>query len=494
MLNTSVHTDRVLADCNRLLGEPLRPGQANCLFCHDEPTFRRGGETWAQQQAPISRCDVCHDPKIVGETRYYWYWHVYARSHPAHTHRGLVRLCAVCHADPKVRRAYELPDSVSSYLYSFHGRATLLGSEATAACLNCHVGRKQNVHVMQAPLQAGSPANHAELAYTCRSPSCHATAGQRVTSAAVHLDLSTSRGVDFFIACLFVLLIVSTFGPSAMLTAMDMFMLVLGRHDPAHAQRRELARDLLNRPQTRKLLTRFTPHQRVQHWGLMACFVTLAVTGFPIKFAQQPWASWFIDRIGGLSRARFIHHHVGLLLLAGMAYHLCYIGWHLLKERRRSGKGLIRSFLQLPMVMRPADLKEMLHLLGYLFFLRRSRPETGRFSMEEKFEYFGVFWGVALLGVTGLLMWANAWTSRYIPGRFLTIASLVHSFEAFLALLHVGVLHMITVIFSPSVFPISPAMFTGMTPPEELAESHSLMLSAAAQQVGADSQKGADNA
>jgi cytochrome b subunit of formate dehydrogenase len=103
--------------------------------------------------------------------------------------------------------------------------------------------------------------------------------------------------------------------------------------------------------------------------------------------------------------------------------------------------------------------------------------------LKEKFEYFGVFWGCTLLGVTGVLMWANAWTSRYVPGRVLTIAALIHTLEAFLALLHVGVFHMIGVIFSPHVFPVSKAMFTGETPESEMADAHAGMLTDAAQQL-----------
>lgn len=51
-------------------------------------------------------------------------------------------------------------------------------------------------------------------------------------------------------------------------------------------------------------------------------------------------------------------------------------------------------------------------------------------------------------------------------------------------LLHVGIVHMVGVIFSPVVFPLSPAMFNGQTPAEELAEAHSGMLNEVAQKVG----------
>ena len=81
-----------------------------------------------------------------------------------------------------------------------------------------------------------------------------------------------------------------------------------------------------------------------------------------------------------------------------------------------------------------------------------------------------------MLGTTGMLMWFNAWTTQHLPGRILTIAILIHTMEAFLALLHVGIVHMVSVIFSPGVFPVSKAMFTGETPIAELAEGHAAML------------------
>ena len=81
-----------------------------------------------------------------------------------------------------------------------------------------------------------------------------------------------------------------------------------------------------------------------------------------------------------------------------------------------------------------------------------------------------------LLGTTGLVMWFNGHASRFLPGRALTACNLIHSFEAFLALLHVVILHQAAVSFSPAVFPISPATFTGATPAAELAESHSKLL------------------
>jgi cytochrome b subunit of formate dehydrogenase len=125
-----------------------------------------------------------------------------------------------------------------------------------------------------------------------------------------------------------------------------------------------------------------------------------------------------------------------------------------------------------------------MQLMLYLCFLRKTKPSFGKFNPEEKFEYFGVFWGTFMLGVTGLLMWANGWTTRHLPGRILTIAALLHTFEAFLALLHIGIVHLANVVFHPESFPVSKAMLTGETPRRKLAEAHGAMLKQVAADMG----------
>ncbi|MCG3180794.1 MAG: hypothetical protein BIFFINMI_03157 [Phycisphaerae bacterium] len=484
MLKASVHDPGMtLAQSNRLLGSPLREGQSTCLLCHDEPRFLPPGHSWADSEAPIERCNVCHDESMGVDTRYF-YRHVEARSASARNNQDTVRVCALCHANDAVRKQYELPDSIASYLNSFHGKATLLGSQETADCLDCHVGPMQNVHMVMRHADARAPTHPGRLEDTCRTPRCHPAAGARISSAAVHLDLATGRSVEWVIALLFIFLILFTFGPSVMLTALKMLHVVVGRHDPGDHDRAHRAERIVVQPRGRKLLERFNPHQRAQHWVLAITFATLVLTGFPMKFADRAWAAWLVNLIGGLTVARVVHRVAGVTLIVAMLYHIGYIIRTLVRSKRREGKSWFRAVYELPMMITFADLKQMGQMMAYLLFLRRTRPQFDRFNLEEKFEYIGVFWGTFLLGFTGALMWANAWTSQHFPGRLLTIATLVHTMEALLALLHVGVVHMISVIFAPGVFPISPAMFTGRTPTEEIAEAHGAMLARAEAAMG----------
>ena len=482
MLESSVHKAEVLDKCNGLLDQPLRPGQSRCLLCHDEPLFRRDRRSWVDQAAPVDRCNVCHDEQLAVDVPY-TFWHVSARSRPARGHMDVTRGCAVCHSNSKILDAFKLPDATASYMVSFHGKAMQLASSTTAGCLECHVGPMQNVHVCLSHKDADAPTHPSHLADTCRSPACHPTATANVSSAAVHLDLASSKGIEYFVGALFILLILGTFGPSAVLQVLELVQIIVGRRDPKQEEREHLADAILATHEGRAALCRFTPHQRVQHWILMICFTALVVTGFPIKFADRDWSHWLVSLMGGLSHARLIHRWAGAVLLVGLVYHLVYVGLFMIRQKRTTGKGWIRIVLDLPMVATPKDFIQIGQLFGFLLFARRTRPALDRFSLKEKFEYFGVFWGTVLLGLTGLLMWANAWTTEHLPGRALTIAMIVHTFEALLALLHVGVLHMITVIFSPTVFPVSPAMFTGNTSSEELVDAHAGMIEEVARQM-----------
>ena len=251
----------------------------------------------------------------------------------------------------------------------------------------------------------------------------------------------------------------------------------------------QLTKVVLAHPEGRRRLMRFTVNQRVQHWILAILFVLLALTGFPMKFADQAWARWLIDLFGGLRIARHIHHVAGIALVAGFLAHLVYVLWTLRQRMRArqpdgSRSGLVAGVLGLPMLILPGDLYKAGQLMLYLLGLRKSPPAFGRFSVKEKLEYIGVAWGTILLGVTGALLWGEQISSHFLSGRVLNIALIAHTYEAFLAVIHVGILHICNVTLNPHVFPLSLATVTGHTPVGELAGQHSEQVAEVARELG----------
>lgn len=474
-------------------GPLLSAGQSPCLYCHDEPVFRNPFGAVPSLEflgaGAYERCEVCHAEQIPVDVAYY-VRHIASRLQPARPTLEQAQACAVCHSDPEVNKPHDMKDAVASFVRSFHGKAALLGDSDTATCLSCHVRAGQNAHLMLGRADERSSVNPRNLANVCRSPQCHPGAEPRLAAASVHLDLPTAWGsLEFWIAAAFILLTLGTFGPSLVICVLELGQIVIGR-EHAHAPAVErLVERLLSHPAGRRRLQRFTVNQRVQHWVLAVLFATLATTGFPMKFADRAWARTIIDTLGGLHVARNIHHWAGMALILGFTVHLVYCLVTLARQSRArtpQGRhvGLFTALLNLPMVIQPVEFLKAWHLLLYLIGRRRDPPTFGRFNIKEKFEYIGVFWGITLLGITGAVLWGEQFFSHYVTGRVLNIALIAHTYEAFLAVIHVGILHIVNVVFSPHVFPLSMATITGDTPLRELAEQHSDFVRVAAGDLG----------
>jgi cytochrome b subunit of formate dehydrogenase len=492
MMEQGVHTKEVLTKVAVAKGKLLSAGQSQCLYCHDEPLFRDPNRFIPLLKElgsrTFDRCDVCHLRQTPEDTAYYLR-HMTARLQSARPTLEMAQVCAVCHSDPVVCEAFKIKDAVASYVRSFHGKAALLGDSKTANCLSCHIAAGANVHLMLKPSNPVSAVSPERVANTCRNSACHPGADAPLGAASVHLDLPSIRGtLEFWVALAFIVLTVATFGPSMAICLLELFPQVVGWKHSHDSRMDRLTKAVLAHPDGRRMLIRFTIIQRVQHWILAVLFGMLVITGFPLKFADQAWSRFVIDRLGGLNTARLIHHWGGLLLLLGLAAHVLYILWSMRQRRRHDRiagqpKNLIHSVISLPLWIGPRDVLDFVHLLAHLLHLRAERPTFGRFSIKEKFEYIGVFWGTLLLGATGLLLWGAEISSHFLPGRVLNFALIGHTFEAFLAIIHVGILHIVNVMLSPNVFPLSRATITGETPIAELSEGHSEQVLAAAKEL-----------
>jgi len=493
MLDTSVHKSEALAGLEFQRGPLLEPDQSRCLYCHDEPLFRDPAVAIPRfkdhQGHVFDRCDVCHSQAISIDIEYY-VRHIASRFAPARDTLEQAQVCAVCHSDPVVLADRALPNSVASFGRSFHGKAALLGDSSTASCLSCHVRAGDNAHLMRGADHPDSSINPVNLADTCRSATCHPGADPAIADTAVHLDLPAAHGtLEYALAAMFILLTLLTFGPSCLLVLLDLIQIVVGRSAAGEARVHHLARRVLDHPRGRRRLVRFSVAQRIQHWILAILFTLLVATGFPLKFADHGWARTVVGWFGGLGTARIVHHWAGIALVVGFSAHLFAVLRTFVRTARRSGGGAEdyrRTWLAMPMWITPTDVRKTFELLAYLLFLRKDRPSFGRFSPTEKFEYLGVFWGTVLLGVTGLLLWGEQIASHLISGRALNLATIAHTYEAFLAVIHVGILHIFNVVLAPRVFPLSAATLTGRTPVDKLVEEHGELIEDVARDLGID--------
>jgi cytochrome b subunit of formate dehydrogenase len=193
-------------------------------------------------------------------------------------------------------------------------------------------------------------------------------------------------------------------------------------------------------------------------------FLGLAVTGMTIKFAYLGWAQWLSGMLGGFESAAFIHRFCAVL--TGI-----YFGSHVVDIIRTKISKKI-TFKQLlfgrdTMIPGLIDLKEAWGTLKW-FVGKGPRPEYGRWTYWEKFDYFAVFWGVLIIGSTGLMLWFPELFTYVLPGWAINVATIIHSDEALLASAFIFTVHFFNTHFRPDRFPMDTVIFTGRMTVEEL--------------------------
>jgi cytochrome b subunit of formate dehydrogenase len=202
---------------------------------------------------------------------------------------------------------------------------------------------------------------------------------------------------------------------------------------------------------------RFNRLHRTLHACMVVSFLSLSVTGLSLKFSYTAWASTLSHLLGGFQTAGFIHRCAAVVMFGTFITHLVDI--YKLKNREyQSWRALI--FGPDSMVPNGKDLREFIATMKWFVGLG-PRPRYGRWTYWEKFDYFAVFWGVFIIGSTGLTLWFPVLFTRIIPGSFINVATIIHSDEALLATGFIFTVHFFNTHLRPEKFPMDTTVFTG---------------------------------
>lgn len=216
---------------------------------------------------------------------------------------------------------------------------------------------------------------------------------------------------------------------------------------------------------TEKHYQRFAPFLRITHVLIIISFLALAVTGMIIKFADVGIFQSLASLLGGYQVTGFIHRVGAIITFVYFGMHIHFL---LKKRKEKSAKHLFSG--ENSMMFNKRDFIEFFATMKW-FFGRGPRPNYGRWTYWEKFDYFAVFWGVAVIGFSGLILWfPGFFTYIGLPGWFINIATIIHSDEALLAVGFIFTVHFFNTHFRPDKFPIDLTIFTGSIPVEELKE------------------------
>ena len=436
---------------------------AVCTDCHGAHEILTGTDP----KSPIAKfnvpatCGKCHSDvqtvflqSIHGESLARGNWHapVCTDCHGIHTIKApkdpnsavaagnVGNTCASCHASVKLSTEFGVPGNrVSTYLASYHGMASKVGSATVANCASCH-----GVHNILPSSDPRSTINHANLAKTCGQ--CHPGANEKFITSKVHLD--GAQKADLGIK---VLNIISQF-------YIWMIVVVIGGmvlHNVL-VFRKKLLLDRMAHP---RILFRMTLAQRAQHLTLLISFFTLVLTGFALRYPSSWLAIVFINE----HVRSLIHRIAGVVLIAVSVFHIWYISTNL------DGRQLIKDML--PDWKDVTDVRDaMLYYLGF----RDQRPMFRRFSYAEKAEYWALVWGMFVMGATGLMAWFKGFVGQRVPGWWVDVAITIHWYEAILATLAIMVWHIYSVIFDPDAYPMNWAWFDGRMSIEHYEHEHPL--------------------
>ncbi|MDP2975534.1 MAG: c-type cytochrome domain-containing protein [Anaerolineales bacterium] len=206
---------------------------------------------------------------------------------------------------------------------------------------------------------------------------------------------------------------------------------------------------------------RFSLARRIEHLTMLLSFSTLGVTGLVQKYAASGLSIGIVNLVGGIENLRTIHHLAAIVMMFGTMYHILLAGYHVFVKRSR-----------LSMLPALQDIKDGWQALKYNFGLAKSYPQMGRYTFEEKLEYWAFVWGTIVMGLTGFMMWNPVTTAHILPGEFIPAAKAAHGGEALLAVLAIIVWHM----YGVHIKRFNKSIWTGKFTQAEMLHEHPLEL------------------
>lgn len=214
---------------------------------------------------------------------------------------------------------------------------------------------------------------------------------------------------------------------------------------------------------------RFTAFHRWTHAVVIVSFFVLVITGLPLRFSCTPWAAPLMRILGGVEMAGLLHRIAGVVTFGYFGAHVAFLVNKFVRSSPEGRKRMLWGPDSL--VPQPKDVKDFVQQFKW-FLGRGPRPRFGRFSYMEKFDYLAVFWGVAIIGGSGLVLWFPEFFARFLPGWMFNVAAVVHADEAILATAFIFTIHFFNVHLRPEKFPLDAVMFTGRATMEYMEEEH----------------------
>lgn len=360
--------------------------------------------------------------------------------------------CMRCHQDKTIAAVFSFaPHVPTEFEHSIHYRKAMLGDKRAPLCFDCH-----GTHTVRAVTDPSSSVYEGQKTKVCAN--CHSGANATFASTFDHKPIDkNTKPVEFWTISMFKALTLGTFLALGLLMFLDVFTYIRMAITPAHKRghAHPISKDKV------RYVKRLDTHLRIQHFLMLASVITLAITGWPMFEPTSASAHLIVRAFGGAVVVPIVHRIAGVVMIGDLFYHLVYLYSHY-----RSGK---RNHPMLPKLKDAADVWQ---LMLYYFGIASKKPEFEQFSFIEKFDYWAVFWGVAMMGVSGLVLMFPTVITRLFPALAVKISLIIHADEALLAATVLFIWHFYNVHLKPGIFPMNWAWLTGRMRSDIYEEEH----------------------
>ena len=471
----SAHTVRGKLSCLDCHGAAIHPkegvkggngkeeGIASCVKCHNDKVkyVNRGHTAKAiegNKDAPACiTCHGTHDIKTFASTN----------KGVAEKRKFYTDLCITCHREGGVAGRYGVfPMAVTAYGETYHGKVRNLGYlDKVAGCTDCHLGH--NILPADNPSSALNPE---ALVKTCGK--CHTGFHKRFVSYAPHpIPDDPKRFLGLYLTKKFMI---------ALMAGVFLFFLVhsLLWWRKAYAEKARLVKAGLRVKaelpdgEGKQYVRRFGIRERIMHVVLILSFFGVVISGFPIKYTGAPWARAFMTLLGGPEGAALMHRISAAAMVALFLY-TCWLSLKFLFPGFKVKGWVGRLFGPDSLFPRWKDLEDCRGMFKW-FVGAGEKPQFDRWTYWEKFDFMAVFWGMFVIGLSGVVMWVPELASYVMPGWMINIVHLAHSEEAFLAAVFIFTIHFFNNHIVPDKFPLEKNVFTGSYTLESLKHERPL--------------------
>ncbi|OGU58651.1 MAG: hypothetical protein A2V66_03845 [Ignavibacteria bacterium RBG_13_36_8] len=391
-----------------------------CIHCHKEVTEEyKKSIHWIQAKKGVKEAPVCNDchseHDIVA---------INTIQKKEEIRKIQEETCFKCHQDPIIAIRYGLiGNEARNYQDSYHGLAVMRGDTDAALCIDCH-----GVHKILPKNYPESTVYKSNIITTCQK--CHLDATELFAKSYSHISQTASaKNIEDFVKSLYFWLIIIVIGGMVLHNALIFIYEI--------RKKRKKGKNEITIP-------RFTKNEVVQHITLLTSFITLAITGFALKYPVSWWAEGL--QIFGMSETvrQNIHRIAAIVMIVLSFYHVLY----LIVTRR--GRDVL-----LNLIPKLDDARQAVDNILYYLRINKSKPEFDKYDYTEKAEYWALVWGTVVMGITGFILWFPTIVGEWAPVWLIKVSEIVHFYEAILATLAILVWHWFFVIFHPREYPMS---------------------------------------